>query len=203
MQQRETQDHDIRDAWSSFSSANEFIGKFPGASSTFIAAAPPVFEDTIGTPSHIIGLCQSFNINQGQQVSRFFELGSRGNFLAPGRGAGSAAASAVVFAGPTLLGQLYPDVLNEEVNTMFRKPGYDGRFTNLQSELFTRPFGLFVMMMTPSMELVASNFLEVCYVKGSQFGVSAQGNIIVTNVTFDYQDMIPVEPDNPKIPGAV
>ncbi len=191
---KDMQDHDIRNGWASFSSPKEFIGKFPGASSTVIAAAPPVFEDAIDYPAKVLGLVQSYSNNQGQQVSRFFELGSRGNFLAAGRGAGSAAASAVVFAGPTLLGGLYPNVTNEDVAKMYRKPGYNNRFDNLMSELFTNPFGLYVMMLTPSMEFVSSYFLEVCLIKGRQFGVSAQGNIIVTNVTFDYQDMIPVDP---------
>lgn len=193
---KQIQDHDIRNAWVEFDSPKEFVGKFPGGSSTFLAASHPVFEDAIEEPAQVIGLTQSFNLNQGQQVTRIFELGSRGNFLVPGRGAGSASASSVVFAGKNLLGSFYPYVTVEEIQAMYRKPGFNGKYRNLMSELFSTPFGLFTMMMTPSMELVSSDFLEVCYVKGSQYGFSAQGNIIVMNATFDYQDMIPVDPGN-------
>lgn len=188
------EDHDFRNAWVDFDSPNEFIGKFPGATSTILAAGPAVFEDAITVPAKTIGLTQSFGFNQGKQVTRLFEIGSRGNMLVPGRGAGSASASQVMFAGPTLLGAFYPNVTSEEILAMYRKPGYNQRFINLMSELFDQPFGLFTMFMTPNMEIVMSNFLEVCYIKGSQIGVSAQGNIIVGNATFDYQDLIPVDP---------
>lgn len=197
MIKRSIQDHDVNRAWTTFNSASEFISptpKFPGAKTTVLAAGPPVFEDAIEEEAKVIGLTQSFAWNQGKQVTRIFELGSGGNFLVPGRGAGSASASQVMFAGPTLLGDFYPNVSEEEIQAMYRKPGYNKRYVNLMSELFDRPFGLFAMFLTPSNELILSFYLEACYISGSQSGVSAQGNIIVNNAAFQYQDMIPVDP---------
>jgi hypothetical protein len=192
---RTYRDWDFNKAWVNFDSPNEFDRRFINSSTTLVCVGNPVFSENTDLDSiKTCGLVQTFGLRQGKQVGRIFELGSRGNFLVPGRGAGSLVLSRVIFNGPSLMGSLYPNVTEEEISAMFRKPGYNQQCYNLMSELYDRATGLFFIMHDPLNRLVAGQFFEVCYLNSQGVNVSSTANILAENVGLHYQDMIPIDP---------
>lgn len=188
-------DWDYRKNWVGHDSAHDFIGKYINAETSIVCVGQPVFSDNTEIDSiKTVGLTQQFGMREGKQVGRVFEIGSRGNVLIPGRGAGSLALGRIIFSGPSLLKALYPDVTDEQARAYFRKPGYGQAFFNLQSELFNEPCGLFFLMFNQLNELYAGIFFEVCQISGHAFNMTANANMAAENATLMYQEIYQVDP---------
>jgi len=104
-------------------------GKFIGAHSTLIAAAPPklTMASTIGqgqvlpvtttNPSSKrsessmfawpIGVCENVGIGQNKQLTRLFEIGSRRSYFIVGRNIVNLSLARTMYDGPNLLRALY------------------------------------------------------------------------------------------------
>lgn len=176
----------------------ENIGKFIEGETIALAAGPPVFDpnnlDSVSV-MHLVGLCQSIGVTQGQQAQRVFELGSRRSFIVPGRSAGSLVISKLWINGHSLLGSLYravSDAATEEA--LYRKPGYNYKYTNLQSELFHRPVGILIMVHDQNDDMVSASFYECCYISSSNWGTSAAGLTVASNVRVEYEEEYPIDP---------
>ena len=186
---------DHRKNWVGHDSPKDFLGRFITGETTIVAVGQPVFEDNTDLDSiQVVGMTQSIGVRQGKQVARIFELGSRGNVLVPGRGAGSLGLARIVFHGPTLMKAMYPNVTEEEINAMYRKPGYGDAFFNLQSELMNDPVGLFMMMYNTNNELYAGLFFEVCYINSHSFNMTSGSNVEAEQIGLMYQDIYPIDP---------
>jgi hypothetical protein len=188
-------DWNPKEGWVRQDSARDFIDRYINAETSVICVGSPVFsENTEIGDIRTVGLAQQFGVRSGKQVGRFFEIGSRGNVLVPGRGAGTLAIGRVLFNGPSLLRSLYPGVTNSEVESYFRKPGYNDAFFNLQSELFNDPFGIFFMMYDKSMSLYAGIFFEVCFITSHNWTMGANSNIVAENAGIMYQETKQIDP---------
>lgn len=176
---------------------SDYVGKFIEGETVIIAAGPPVFDaDSINNADqfHVIGLTQNIGITSGQQVQRVFELGSRKGFLVAGRGAGSIQIAKVWMNSDSLMGALYRGVDDEEKEGLFRDPGFDHKYTNLQSELFHTPLGLLIMIHDQDDEMVSGSFFECCYIASKRWGVSARGLVVAENVQIQYEEEYPIAP---------
>lgn len=188
-------DWDYRKAWVGHDSAEDYLGKHITAESSIVCVGDPVFANNTSIDSiRTVGLVQQFGHREGKQVGRGFEFGSRGNYLVPGRGAGSLALGRMLFSGPSLLSALYPDVTDEEAMSFFRKPGYNKAFFNLNSELFNHPTGLFFMMFNMNMELYAGLFFEVCFISGHAVSMTSGTNLAAENCSVMYSEIYQVDP---------
>ena len=175
---------------------NDYIGKFIEGETILLAAGPPVYDpdsmDDIAQ-MHVIGMTQQVGITEGKQIQRVFEIGSRKGFLVPGRAAGSMVISKIWANSDSLLGSLYREVATDQ-EPFYREPGYNYKFTNLQSELFNYPIGILMMIHDQNDDMVAASFFECCYVNSRNWGVSAQGVVTAENVRIDYEEQYPIDP---------
>lgn len=188
-------DWEYRKGWVGHDSAEDYLGKHINAESSIVCVGDPVFSNNTNLDSiKTVGLVQQFGHREGKQIGRGFEIGSRGNFLVPGRGAGSLAIGRMLFAGPSLLRALYPDVTDEEAQAYFRKPGFGSAFFNVNSELFNNPTGLFFLMFDMNMQLYAGLFFEVCYISGHSLSMTSGTNMAAENASIMYQEIYQVDP---------
>jgi hypothetical protein len=72
-------------------------------------------------------------------------------------------------------------------------PGYENWFVNLQSDLFSRPFGLHLTLMDNEENDYGSVYLENCYAPNFNWGVDAQGLIMQESVAIQFMRVVPIK----------
>ena len=71
-------------------------------------------------------------------------------------------------------------------------PGFGNMFLNLASDLFSQPHGLMLMIMDNEENVVASVYLEQCYVPAHSLAFDAQGVIVQESVGIQYERIVPI-----------
>jgi len=192
-------------------------GEHASSTHTLLASGPPhLAELSAGNVANQVfpmGLCQDFTWGQTLGVARFYEIGSKRSYVVTGHAAGGLTLSDVYYSGPSLLRKLYavwPDyegkALNPDGATVATTseqapdwglphipPGYENFLWNLQSDFFSRPFGLMLIVHTNLNNTVLVSYFEECVVPGYNTAFSAQAVIMQESSTIDYERAVPVK----------
>ncbi len=160
-----------------------------------------------------MGLCQDFTWGQTLGVARFYEIGSKRSYVVTGHAAGGLTLSDVYYSGPSLLRKLYgvwPDYDGLALNPggaatavasdqapvwglPHIPPGYENFLYNLQSDFFSRQFGLMLIVHTNLNNTVLVSYFEECIATGYQTAFNAQAVIMQESTSIDYERSVPVK----------
>lgn len=202
-------------------------GRYMNAAYTLLMAGPPRLS-AIGGPAALgaglaggnaaadqiafpIGIVQNISGGHGQQVARFFEIGSERSYFIPGRTMGQLSMSRIMYHGPSLLRTLYayyedllpptvvPSVFpNVGAGTVANRhnvkipPGYENIYLNLASDLFKQPVGLGFLMQDSNEDSMAANYCEAVHVNNHNFGMDAGSGVIQESVGLTFERMVPI-----------
>lgn len=72
-------------------------------------------------------------------------------------------------------------------------PGYNNVFLNLNSDLFSQPYGIVLYMKDNHEQDVAAIYLEECYIENHAFSISANALILAENVTMRFERAVPIK----------
>ena len=182
---------------------------------TFLFSGPPVLRPA--TPykgSYIdyllpIGGIQNYNLNQGQNLIPFKELGSKLNRLAMGSGNYGASFGRVENKHSGLKWSLYqwlpkflqlnkPEITSLNVGI---RPGANNnannpvesirQFVGLDSDLFTIPFGLLCITGSAGGRMIHLQFLEACYIQANNRSASAGNPLIIPSMSVSVTRVLP------------
>ena len=192
-------------------------GEHASSTHTLLASGPPrlaeLDEDNVANQVFPMGLCQDFTWGQTLGVARFYEIGSKRSYVVTGHAAGGLTLSDVYYSGPSLLRKLYgvwPDyegvaLNNEGAATATSSdqapiwglphipPGYENFLWNLQSDFFSRQFGLMLIVHTNLNNTVLVSYFEECITPGYQTAFNAQAVIMQESTSIDYERAVPVK----------
>lgn len=186
--------------------------------STLILAGPATYEEIAPVTSAQItgnqelltpiGFINEMSFNEGSNIVRLGEIGSRMPRFVVDRTAASGTISRAMFNANNLayvlyqnslkstsklgLAGLYDQVLKSSENTRFK--------SGLWSDMFKVPFGMAVCFRTIGNDFLASVFLEQCYINGYQTGITIGQAIVLENISFDMERIRPVKI---KVEGSV
>lgn len=202
--------------------------EYVGAHSVLIAAGPPELSDLTTTPEdasapdgdlaedkdvvYPIGIVQNATMQQGREVARLFEVGSKRSYFIPGRSAGSVSISRIMFHGRSLLrvlsgfyevnlantaGGPFAETLTEEAPDetaeVHDMPGSNDQFfIDIASDLFDRPIGLLFYVKNNEGDPYGQFYLENCFLGNHQFQVGAGSTILSESVSIQYDNLAPV-----------
>jgi hypothetical protein len=191
------------------------------AESVQIAAGPATLADFAGQSANVdqakmkgtmvypLGIAQDFALPQQKQVMSLSEIGSRRNFMVPGKSIASLSMSRALIYGPNLLRALYawynvnqvggdpiaslidghPDM---EPWTVNMSPGYENVFMNLESDMFDHPFGLLMTIRDTQGNFMYASYFETCYIQGYHTSPNASGMVMMENVSMLPERQVPV-----------
>lgn len=72
-------------------------------------------------------------------------------------------------------------------------PGYNNVILNLNSDLFSQPYGIILYMKDNHENDVAAVFLEECYVANHSMVISANSVVVAENVTMRFERVVPIK----------
>jgi hypothetical protein len=72
-------------------------------------------------------------------------------------------------------------------------PGYNNVILNLNSDLFSQPYGIVLYMKDNHDNDVAAVFLEECYIANHSMGLSANSVVVAENVTMRFERVVPIK----------
>jgi hypothetical protein len=84
----------------------------------------------------------------------------------------------------TILGEL-PDIAD--------LPGFSNVILNLNSDLFSQPFGIVMYMKDNANRDVGAVFLEECYIQNHSMSLSANSIIVAENVSMRFERAVPIK----------
>lgn len=158
-----------------------------------------------------IGLVQNASVSQGKQVQQIYEIGSRKPIMVPGRTQVQLQLSRVLFDGPSLSKVVYTRMNGESLETPnveeSSSAGNDGNelenptdpflatspndpdqqgdfWINLASNVFNKPLGLGFALYDMEKESYGGFYLENCYARNHNFGISAQQTVLAESMSF-------------------
>jgi hypothetical protein len=183
----------FRDGFADGTSARDYTNKFITGRTCVLAAGNPIYEDNTDIADLlVIGVTQNWGLNQQKQLQKVFELGSDENTIVPGRSQGRFQLSKVWYNGPTLIKSLYPNLTQEQIDAMYKKPGYGDFLFNLESDLSDTPFGLCFVVFDLANTFVGGGFFENAYMETSGTAMSAQAIILAQQVSVQYERVFPI-----------
>lgn len=186
---------------------------FPTAGGTpGVAGTSVIRQDKSSVFAWPLGITENIGIGQNRQLTRLFEIGSRKGYFINGRTVSSLTLARTMYDGPNLLRALYAyyprermpnatarrTVANllslppEAFRDLSRVPGYSDFFINLDSDLFDKPFGLFLLHLDSADEPYGAFYIEDAYIQSHQFGISSQANIVGEGATIQFDEIVPV-----------
>jgi hypothetical protein len=72
-------------------------------------------------------------------------------------------------------------------------PGYSNVFFNLNSDLFSQPFGIVLYIKNNNSKEVAAVYLEECYIQNHVLNMSANNIIVAENTTLRFERVVPIK----------
>lgn len=72
-------------------------------------------------------------------------------------------------------------------------PGYNNIFMNLNSDLFSQPYGMILYIRDNNANDVAAVFLEECYVQNHALSISANQIVMAENCTLRFERVVPIK----------
>jgi hypothetical protein len=166
-----------------------------------------------------IGLVQQAQLSQNKQINQILEIGSSVPVFIPGRVSVNATLSKILFDGPSLAYALYRSgkagtgdvtVPKEKQNgDPYSIPASpypsDGKvvaadsktpglfWINLASRMFNKPLGIGFMLYDMEGQAYGGAYLEGCYLRAHNFGISANASVLAENVSLVAQRIRPVK----------
>ena len=203
-------------------------GKVVQAQYCAIGAGPPRLDmmGDASTPVRFVGKVQNWNINQAQQVQQLFEIGSNRSYMVAGRSSLSLSLSNMLIHGPNLLRCLYayypaqtisavtdslggldydPDAFktgNVDFHTVIEQPGYANFWANLHSDIFKMPIGLLIYLADTNLTTYGALYLENGLINSHGMSTSADGTLIMEQVSMTFERPVPVAMDVEASPEA-
>lgn len=178
--------------------------------STLLLAGPATYEEIAPVGSAQItgdqalltpiGFINEMTFNEGSNIVRLGEIGSRMPRFVVDRTAASGTISRAMFNASNLAYVLYQNSLKSTsklgiagLYDQILKSGDDTNFkSGLWSDMFKIPFGMAVCFRTIGNDFLASVFLEQCYINDYQTGMTIGQAIILENISFDMERIRPV-----------
>lgn len=181
---------------------------------------PTTFKDTGDStvPGYVypLGIIQNLNISQNKHVMSLSEIGSRRNFMFPGKSVGAVSFGRAWVYGPNLLRLLYAyysDIgdkmgengllkhtwdqeagTNAENKTGYSiSPGYKNMWLNLESDVFDHPIGLLMVVKDTMDSYIGAQYLETAYITSASHSTDANGMMTMEGVNLLYEQMVPVK----------
>ncbi len=169
---------------------------FVGSENVLIATAGygadrATYNQTAVDGARVIGLMQSFNMDQMRQSPTVFEIGSAGKYVVhSNRVGGNLSMSKLVYSGANLLASLYPwaHATTDEMKAAYGKYW----LLNLADDLFANPIGLVVMFRDAAYNITAGAFFENVMIGSHGLGISANNPMMGENVSLTYERVIPM-----------
>lgn len=183
--------------------------------STLVLAGPATYEEIAPiTTQQItgeqellspIGFVNEMAFQEGANIVRLGEIGSRMPRFVSDRTAASGTISRAMFNASTLAYVLYQNALKstskrdadnlyDPVLKSLDSSAVQLRFkTGIWSDMFRIPFGMAVCFRTIGNDFLASAFLEQCYINDYQSGHSVGQAIILENISFTFERVRPVK----------
>lgn len=159
-----------------------------------------------------IGIVENMTIVSNRQLQILFEIGSKRQYYIPGRVVPQISLARTLFNGPNLLRALYAyypseripgrtlDLTEPSPNTqditacdIHEVPGYMDFFSNLNSDLFDRPFGLLMILKDDCNRPYGSIYLENAFINNHQMTVNASSTLVAEGATIQFERMVPVD----------
>jgi len=196
-------------------------GNFLSGESAVIVAGPEKL--ITGTDSNMdklipIGLVQQAQLSQNKQINQILEIGSSVPIFIPGRVSVNATLSKILFDGPSLAYALYRsgkadtgDIMvpsEKQSDDPYSIPASpypsDGKvkvdsdtpglfWINLASRMFNKPLGIGFMLYDMEGQAYGGAYLEGCYLRAHNFGISANASVLAENVSLVAQRIRPVK----------
>jgi hypothetical protein len=197
-------------------------GNFLSGESAVIVAGPEKLVTTT-TDSNMdklipIGLVQQAQLSQNKQINQILEIGSSVPIFIPGRVSVNATLSKILFDGPSLAYALYRsgkadtgDIMvpsEKQSDDPYSIPASpypsDGKvkvdsdtpglfWINLASRMFNKPLGIGFMLYDMEGQAYGGAYLEGCYLRAHNFGISANASVLAENVSLVAQRIRPVK----------
>lgn len=183
---------------------------FISSESTLVAAGPAILGSTgsrVLNDVAPIGVIQSFNISQNKNIAQLFEIGSKETILLPGRTFIQSSISRLLLDGPSLMKALYMGTDTDNLDPILttgtpassiKEYGEDtagnGNFyINLASALFSKPFGMALLLHDVNNEIYAGCYLENCSIASHSISFSAGQTVVAENCSIRVSKIRPVK----------
>lgn len=175
---------------------------------TIIFAGPARFTGLGGNTADLIpiGLVDGIQYQSSPQLQRLFEIGSNRSFFTRGKTASTISFSKMLADQANVLKALTNNAYRPEMNIDGPKsPGADSPnpdiMMNMDSEYFSVPFGLMLVMKTRggnggNGKILSASYLEYCMFSGYQFSITSQTPVIMENIGVEFDRMVPVSLTN-------
>lgn len=175
---------------------------------TIIFAGPARFTGLGGNTADLvpIGLVDGIQYQSSPQLQRLFEIGSNRSFFTRGKTASTISFSKMLADQANVLKALTNNAYRPEMNVDGPKsPGADSPnpdiMMNMDSEYFSVPFGLMLVMKTRggnggNGKILSASYLEYCMFSGYQFSITSQTPVIMENIGVEFDRMVPVSLTN-------
>ena len=200
------------------------------AESVQIAAGPATlsdFSEATSTDDKVkstlvypLGITQEFTMPQQKRVVSLSEIGSRRNFMVPGKSISSISMTKAWIYGPNLLRALYAwyNVSQRDIGSPIRSligghtapeawesmisPGYENVLLNLESDLFDHPFGLLITIRDTQGQFMYASYFETCYIQAYHVAPNASGMVMMENVAILPERQVPVKVEAVSVDAA-
>ena len=175
---------------------------------TIIFAGPARFTGLGGNTADLvpIGLVDGIQYQSSPQLQRLFEIGSNRSFFTRGKTASTISFSKMLADQANILKALTNNAYRPEMNVDGPKAaGADSPnpdiMMNMDSEYFSVPFGLMLVMKTRggnggNGKILSASYLEYCMFSGYQFSITSQTPVIMENIGVEFDRMVPVSLTN-------
>lgn len=175
---------------------------------TIIFAGPARFTGLGGNTADLvpIGLVDGIQYQSSPQLQRLFEIGSNRSFFTRGKTASTISFSKMLADQANILKALTNNAYRPEMNVDGPKAaGADSPnpdiMMNMDSEYFSVPFGLMLVMKTRggnggNGKILSASYLEYCMFSGYQFSIASQTPVIMENIGVEFDRMVPVSLTN-------
>jgi hypothetical protein len=168
------------------------------------AATGPNFKT--GAVVYPAGVVEAVSISQAKQLQRLFEIGSRRSYFIPGRTIGQVSITRTLFDGPSLMRAMYAYAETDRISKLINSnagnftgdaveldAGYGNLLSNLESDLFDRPMGVMIAIVSNEGIPYGSFYLQNAYINSHQLSISATSTLIAEGVTIQYDELKPLQ----------
>lgn len=171
---------------------------------TVLFAGPARFTGLGGNTAALlpIGLVDGIQYQNSPQLQRMFEIGSNRSFFTRGKSAGTISFSQILADQANILKALTTNAYRPEMNISGSgAPGPESPnpdiMMNLDSEYFSVPFGLMLLMKTRggnggAGKILSASYLEYCMFSGFQFSIASQSPVIMQNIGVEFDRLVPI-----------
>lgn len=181
--------------------------------STLLLAGPATYEEIAPVASAQItgdqvlltpvGFSNEIAFNEGANIVRLGEIGSRMPRFAVDRTAASGTIGRAMFNADNLAYVLYRNALKSTsrlgvaglYDQIIKSSARTNFKSGLWSDMFKIPFGMAICFRTIGNDFLASIFLEQCYINDYQCGVTIGAAVVLENISFNVERVRPVRID--------